>query len=333
MRVEVELGTFNSTSAARWVDRILGRVEDGWHIWWLVDAEHLEDTAWWRLARPALQQLARAAARAVLRWQDDAGSAPGGSVHTRTVRVAEGALGPGEWQKAHLCLAPEPACRFLDEHLRVLVENREADGAFLAIVIERLGSPELRELVRLSPPPLTYDSLGGSGQMVDDIDTRVREAKAQSRPARLLVVIDSDARWPGDRRAPPSNIKAACDRAAVPCHVLRKRCADNYLPGELLGVVVEATRRRFVRAVCALSRELHDHFPLAKGLAGVKENTERQRYAALDETTRHALDQGLGRAVKSAWSTHGDGVTAGALEQRDGRGELREITALIASWL
>ena len=51
MRIEIRIGAANERDAHRWLDRILHKIEDGWHVWDTTaqpDPDQFETTSWIR---------------------------------------------------------------------------------------------------------------------------------------------------------------------------------------------------------------------------------------------------------------------------------------------
>ena len=118
--------------------------------------------------------------------------------HGRRLRVTATPRAPDE-------LVAAQALRLAQEPLTILVENRESDGAFLRRVVMELDQP-LRRLWDLPTRPIQFDSLGGKGQMAQQVRNRTREP----RPARLVAVVDSDREGKNDQ---PSRDARALRRA------------------------------------------------------------------------------------------------------------------------
>ena len=78
MRIAIDISAANDPDAHQWLDRILHRIEDGWHVWDLTDtlnADAIETTTWIQRPRQAGQSTARAARRIDSARRLDIGSA------------------------------------------------------------------------------------------------------------------------------------------------------------------------------------------------------------------------------------------------------------------
>ena len=178
MRVAIDISAANDPDAHQWLDRILHRIEDGWHVWDLTDtlnADAIETTTW--ISDPGRQgnRLRELLVASIQRgaWT----LAP----HRRCVRVTVHPTAPDE-------LAPEQAYRLADEPLVILVENRDSDGAFVKRVVIELDK-SLHGLWRRQGEPIRFDSVGGVGQMPQEVENRT---SALPYRLRLVAVIDSD---------------------------------------------------------------------------------------------------------------------------------------------
>ena len=257
MRIAIDVSAANDPDAHRWLDRILHRIEDGWHVWDLSDARDADaigTTTW--INDPGrqgdrLRDLLVAATRR---------SAWTLGPHTRRLRVT---ARPDPVAADEL--APEQASQLADERLVILVENRESDGAFVARVVAELDR-SLHDLWQRDGEPIRFDSVGGKGQMPREVE---RRATAVPHRPRLVAVIDSDRKHPGDSESRDARrLRATCEEHGLPCWVLAKREAENYLPRVLLAARPNAgvEHLRKVEAWERLSEEQKDFFDMKRGL-------------------------------------------------------------------
>ena len=255
MRIVIDISAANDVDAHGWLDRILDRIEDGWHVWDLTDAPSahvMEATTWFsdpgRQGNRLRDLLVASTRRSA--WT----LAP----HGRRVRITARPTAPDE-------LTPEHACRLADEPLTILVENRESDGAFVARVVAELDR-SLHDLWQRDGEPIRFDSVGGKGQMPREVE---RRATAVPHRPRLVAVIDSDRKHPGDSESRDARrLRATCEEQGLPCWVLAKREAENYLPRVLLAARPNAgvEHLRKVEAWERLSEEQKDFFDMKRGL-------------------------------------------------------------------
>ena len=115
----------------------------------------------------------------------------------------------------------------------ILVENRDNDGAFIKRVVTDLDK-SLHGVWRRDGEPIRFDSVGGAGQMPQEVE---RRALAVPYRPRLVAVIDSDRKGPGDSESGNARrLRETCERHGLPCWVLAKREAENYLPETLSAI-------------------------------------------------------------------------------------------------
>jgi hypothetical protein len=305
---------------------ILVRFEDGWHVWHCEDIEATEQSPF----VGAQGRRARELLRTALTSQAWAGA--NRRLHFRQIVVSLSGQ-PGT-------LTPAAARRLAEQPLRVLMESRFSDGRFLDAVLELLGAPETLRMKRRGG--LVYDHAGGVGDLPKLI--LERKSEAGTNPLRAVAFTDSDSRFPGDVRPDAQAVKNACASADVPCHVLGKRAAENYLPDGALtdwSVTVSADRRRRVTACLRLSATQRDHLHMKRGLPNLGGPdvlpAEQQLYVGVTPADLTALQSGgVVSDLSEVLSTEGtlrSTVTAVALRQRDGAGELDALVALIEAEL
>ncbi len=317
MRITIDISAANDPNAHGWLDRILDRIEDGWHVWDLTgvpDAEAIKDTRWVRdpgRQGERLRELLVASTRCGA-WTL--------SPHTRRLRVTAHPDAPDE-------LPPEQACRLADEPLVILVENRDSDGAFVERIVAELDKL-LHRIWRREGQPIRFDSVGGAGQMPQEVDGRT--SAVPYRP-RLVAVIDSDRKGRG---APESRdaqrLRQACDRHGVPCWVLAKREAENYLPRVLLGARPNAGsgHERLVEAWDRLGYDQKDFFDMKRGLPEAPSPIEEDLFDDLPDADREILAAGFGPNVHECWTAWDVREVEHELLTR-GRGDLERGIELI----
>ena len=221
MRIAIDVGTANNPDALQWLDRVLTKFEDGWHVWDTdrePDPEVFKATSW---LRDVGRQGRRVSEMFVASIQRNAWTS---TPHVTRVRVT---MHPDRADE----LRPEDAARLAEEPLVILVENRNSDGAFLERVVQELDK-QLHGHWRRPGKPIRLDSVGGLGQMPDEVERRVQ--RERYRP-RLVAIGDSDRDGPDDNDSDAArNLRRTCRNLGVPCWILAKREAENYLPRILL---------------------------------------------------------------------------------------------------
>ena len=291
MRIEVDISAANEPDAYRWLDRILHKIEDGWHVWDTVgdpEPEEMMATAW---VRDNGRQGERVREMLIASIRRDAWSS---TLHGRRVRVTMRPDGPDE-------LNPEHATRLAEEPLVVLVENRNSDGAFLIRVVKELDKSLHRYWLR-SGTPVRLDSVGGKGEMPDEIEHRSAQFPFR---ARLVAIIDSDRKGPNDNESRTARkLQRKCNKWNVPCWVLAKREAENYLPRILLNDRKEAglDHARQVEAWDRLNDVQKNFFDMKNGLPTAPCAIENELFDRVSQADRELLTNGFGNGVYSCWT-------------------------------
>lgn len=314
MIIEIDEEVANDQETHRFLDRILAKVEDGWHLWRVLGTEEFANTTWVTNRGTRGDEIVELFEASVERtmWQGKAG------LHRRRVRVT---ASPSSDDEA----AAEEACRILEEPYVILVENRFGDGDFIKRVIQELDKA-LFSLFGKPGEPLRVDSVGGKGQMK-------RVVKERSKPGetpRLAVVVDSDRRGPGESPSEDARrLARRCRKSGVPCWVLAKREAENYLPHALLELRPNCGEDHFrrVRAWDALSDDQKDYYDMKDGLSAMPSEAERELFESLSIEEERVLRQGFGDGIGACWSQH-RGAVRRDLERR-GRGDLEAGIELI----
>ena len=319
MRIVIDPGAANDPDAHQWLDRILYRIRDGWHVWDLSesDPDALQRTIWIdgrnRQGDWVRDFLVASVQRGA--WTP----APPG----RQVRVTQRPVGTDE-------LAPEQAFRLADEPLVILVENRFSDGAFVERVMKELDR-DLRALWGRDGEPIRFDSTGGVGEMRREVEARTDQFRY--RP-RLVAVIDSDRKGPGGTASREArNLRRACEERGLPCWVLAKREAENYLPRILLNAKPNAGDKhdRLVEAWDRLSDDQKDYFDMKRGLPDAPSKVsevEQELFDELPDADREILAEGFGPNVGDCWNQWQVRDVKNDLLAR-GRGDLERGIALI----
>ena len=224
-------------------------------------------------------------------------------------------------------LTPEQACRLADEPLVILVENRYSDGAFVERVAKELDR-SLRALWGRGGEPIRFDSVGGIGQMRQEVEKRTN---AVSYRPRLVVVVDSDRKGPDDTVSDDARrLQRTCEARDVPCWVLAKREAENYLPRILLRAKPDADDRqeKLVEVWDGLDEGQKDFFDVRHGLPDAPSPIEQKLFDGLQDADRRILSEGFGPKAHECWNQwHVRDVRDELLAR--GRGDLERGIALI----
>ena len=323
MRIEIDPSAANDPDAHQWLDRILYRIEDGWHVWDTVDQpdpEQMKDTAWIRDRDRQGDWVRELLVVSVQRSAWDRTLAP----HGRSIRVT-----------AHPCasddLTPEDALRLAEEPLCILVENRFSDGPFVERVVEELDKP-LHDLWKRPGEPVRIDSVGGKGQMRQEVEHRM--SGKPYRP-RLVAIIDSDRKSPdADASQKAQQLRSACVQWNLPCWILAKREAENYLPRVLLLAWQDAGEghKQRVDAWGRLSDDQKNFFDVKHGLPDTLSEIEQKLFDGLSPTDREILSKGFNPKrsclnVHECWTLRNVSVKTELVTR--GQGDLERGLALI----
>ena len=290
MRIEIDPGVANDPDAYQWLDRILYRIEDGWHVWdttGQADPNPLQHATWIRSRGVQGDWVREMLVASIQRgaWTLEP--------HGRRVRVT---ARPGTANE----FTPENAFRLADEPVCILVENRQSDGAFVKRIVAELDK-SLNGVWHKSGDPIRIDSAGGTGQMPDEV-----EGRTQGKPyrPRLVAIIDSDRKGPGEMESEAARkLRSKCDQLGVPCWVLAKREAENYLPRVLLDERQDAgaDHAQLVEAWAKLTEDQKDFFDMKEGLPEAPSRIEKELFDGLSAVDRTTLSRGFGPNVYKCW--------------------------------
>ena len=316
MRVEIDPGVANDPDAHRWLDRILYKIEDGWHVWdttGQVDPNSFQNTTWIRSRGSQGDWVRQMLVASIQRgaWTL--------KPHGRRMRVT---TRPSREEE----LKPEAAARLAEEPLWILVENIISDGPFVRRIVADLDR-SLNKVWYSQGDPIRIASLGGTGQMPDEVERRVKEKPF--RP-RLIAIIDSDRKGPDDTESDAARkLRSKCEALGVPCWVLAKREAENYLPRILLDERQDAgaDHARLVEAWDGLNDDQKDFFDMNNGLPEAPSEIERELFDGLSPVARTPLSRGFGPNVYKCWCVWKEQARTELLQR--GRSDLERGIGLI----
>lgn len=234
------------------LDQIVVRAEQRIHEAAIPDADLLPETEWYRSCRPTRRKFLEEVAR----------------------RAAYGYAPTGPHSKAFDVRTPDDvavASRLANAPLLVVVENSTSDKALLEVAIRAFGSGEAQELCfgygrSVDPPAFDVRQAGGNGEVMKIVRAEIEDAMQRGRMARVIVVTDSDGEFKGDVHKDAAAIQAECAQLNVPCHMLEKRTAENYLPDEVWEewAGTNTQNRAIVTLLKTMSPEQRDHVRLAQ---------------------------------------------------------------------
>ena len=309
MRIEIDLSAANDPMVHTLLDRILHKIDDGWHVWDTTrqpQPEEIEATSWIRDRRHQGDWVRQILVASIQRaaWSLEP--------HERRMRVTTHPSGTDE-------VSPDDALRLADEQLVILVENRISDGEFVKRVVTELEK-SLHALWRRPGSPIRIDSVGGEGQMPEEVERQIGE---KSYRPRLVAIIDSNRRGPGDTDSLSARrLSVTCKRLRVPCWILAKRESDNYLPRFLLSQQrnAGASYTQLVEAWDRLTDDQKNFFDMKNGLPDELSEIEQELFDGLSAADRKVLSSGFGRNVSQCW-TLWSGQVKNELRHR-GQGDL-----------
>lgn len=291
MRIEIDPGVADDRESHQWLDRILHKIDDGWHVWdttGLKDSGEFDATTWIHERGTQGDWVRQLLVASIKRdaWTP--------SPHQRRIRVTAD-------PKVRDELGPQDGARFAEEPLVVLVENRISDGAFVRRVVTELDKT-LHNFWQSPGEPIRFDSVGGAGQMPDEIERRTQEGK--HRP-RLVVIVDSDKKYPTDSGSSEARtVSGKCAQRQVACWALAKREAENYLPQVLLDARPNPgpNHSQRVQAWARLNDEQKDFFDMKQGIPDEPSQDEQTLFAGLSPVDHEVLSNGFGSEVHECWN-------------------------------
>ncbi|MBI9088458.1 MAG: hypothetical protein JEZ12_04530 [Desulfobacterium sp.] len=319
------MDAYEDASQWRYLDRIVDKIADGWHVWQIEDPDLIEETNW--IDGPGRKWLRELFQKAAL-----ASCYQTSSVYPRRqVLVSLFSHDPNT-------LKPEQAAKYVTKPLTILMENRFTDGEiFLNEVLKVLAPDEINEQRRLAPDSILYDSGGGIGELPKLVADYAVRADADGIPRRAVVLTDGDGELPGEVKANAQLVQQACQKEGIPCWTLSKRTIENYIPDEVLDAWMpysDSGKGKRVAAIKRLNPEQRDHYPMKKGLKLQKAVPDvRAFYSGTSGADMDELSKGLGSDVIEKFREFSSVLSAESLRGRDGNGELDKLIEMIADLL
>lgn len=327
MRFSIASAAMNGEDAVlRALDQIMSRVEDEIHVVDIVDTDELDITRWFKSCRDDRKKLLQEIAK-----QGIYESPPQAGPHSKTFSV-------------HVPTDAETARNLANTSLEIVVENTVSDAALVRAAIRAFGSGVTVDLVfgrgqRVDPPAVRISAGGGFGEVPKLVRLLLGDAERRKRPPRVVAVTDSDGEWVGDIKKHARDIQSECAAANVPCAILSKRTAENYVP-DLIWDRWAAGHKKVSAAVGALkgmTGEQRDHVRLdstgkspwatdSPQAAALFAGVSQQSYDALLSASMKG--KGDGMAVL-ALEKYPEAATASDLLSRDATGDLQGIVKLI----
>lgn len=225
------------------------------------------------------------------------------------------------------------ARRYLEQPLRLFVENGIADGSFLVAAIAVVDDELARQLALSPSSAIDVSHGGGKPEIVNHIKASLAKNVQRGFSERIMVIVDSDARYPGHEDQVTGRMKTACQQGGISLHLLRKRAIENYMPDRLLDdyAIYSPDVEPAVAFVKKLSSQQRDHYPMKAGLSSKAADGERQLYGSLvpapgpDDEDVHT--PGLRRLMDYCLS---EGLTL-SLADLSQRNALAEVQAIVSA--
>jgi hypothetical protein len=206
-------------------------------------------------------------------------------------------------------LTLEDAYQLLRRPLKILVEDRISDGAFIRHVCRHARSKLLREHLEraFAQEFAVFEHEGGNSSMIRFVENADGE---EWLPWRLFILFDSDAKEPGAPSEQAERLRESCGTSGVSYHQLARRMIENYLPPQALGgwvseqpTNIKAEARR-VKDIFAgeLGAEQRAHYHLKKGLSADADSIEELSpfWRDLSPRTMDILWEGFPKAATLA---------------------------------
>lgn len=270
MRLHFELAELGASGDSHeQLNRIVGTIADGWHEWSWPPPED-EIFSEYFATRPQHAELAMKSFGQAIAYPDSA---------TQTVFIVDHEV-QGDTSENRYPLSR--ALDYLAQPLHILVENEVSDGHFYLRYI-RVADPELADRFDQARAPVMFDQGGGNMEVLNLVGSRTaRFAKYGLRP-RLIVLVDSDARYPGHVPSETRRLMDACKERGIPVHASLKRSQENYIPDEALEscATADVNLRSSVDFILRLNATQRDHFPIKAGLPEKLADGERNLYLDL----------------------------------------------------
>lgn len=215
------------------------------------------------------------------------------------ITVEVGNVAKASWDSSVPRLPLAEALKLARRPLRLLVENRENDGAFLRMVAPRPWREHLLRAMEKGWLELEHGGgLPGMSGRVNGI-TRIDDG------IRLWVLFDSDARLPDHPSRLSEVLRETCESKSVVHHRLRRRASENYFPLQAIAAWVElrpgnvrpALRRKHL-ALAAMEPERRHHYSMREGF-GKKPLEGRLAEFWSKWATHPDLREGFGEEIRS----------------------------------
>lgn len=260
MKIEVALDrSLREAEGQSHLARIVASIGDGWHEWTGPDPDEAAFDPYFEQYRPHREFLRKSYTHALLYPLES----------TRTIVVVEpNSESPAVGKLGEVtCVALPAAAALVSEPLSVLVENESNDGAFYLRLVE-IVDDELVGMFHETRPRIRFENGGGKTVVAALVRERARLALRRGVPVRVLVVADSDSRFPGHDERDTLALQQICEEVGAPLFVLQKRAIENYVTDRVLAEYASENvdLQPAIAFILALPPKARDHYPMKKGI-------------------------------------------------------------------
>lgn len=249
--------------------RLIYTIEDGWHDWHSPDPEDPALSEYFTRHPTHRELLSKSYLQA-------------NAYGTRTCRIVRIVGESSDTYDDNDTFALRQAVLYLTQVLNLLVENKINDGTFFIRFIESID-PDLTELFRLPNPPIQFEHGGGKAEILKLVKQGLEWSNHISPRPRRVVLVDSDARFPGHVTKETAELIENCGQDSIPLIVLRKRSIENYVPNRVLHeyAAIYPDVAPTVAFLISLTSEQRDHYPIKSGLGNIQNDQEKVLYRAV----------------------------------------------------
>jgi hypothetical protein len=253
----------------------------------------------------------------------------------------------GEIAESTIRIHPLGALTILLQPLYLIVEDESSDGGFVLWIARLLGRDAIRNAYNAGK--LMFRHAGGKGQLVKSaraLSFGVWPRDNQpilSMRLRAVALLDSDARFPGDR--PNQQIADKLTGEVAFVHVLQGRAIENYVPENYARRRLEKDGlRQATDAFFRMPLPQRKHFPLREGFRNRnsepvqhdrfigdndREKQECDHYQNVSPTDWNLFCGGFGTRLADVFQEPGYRCSPGEQSQLD-RSQVTELNDLLS---
>jgi len=281
LKIAIDLNRALTAEDARDLDAILVSVVDGWHTWAAPSASD-ESLAPYFASRTDKRELV----------EKSLTSTAYDHMPRKTLSVESDLVGGN-------AMSLSEASIYLRQRLKILVENSISDSEFL-IRGFRVTNPLLADKLSEPNPPAEFLHAGGKSEAVNIISARSLGARMRGVQDRLVVIVDSDAKYPGHVDSVTNAVSQVCSAESVKFAILKKRAIENYASDRMIDDYVQASPEAkdagiFVKS---LTRVQRDHYPMKKSFSAGAVLTQQETALYSDVGDAAVVKNRLSNAMK-----------------------------------